>query len=114
MMIGVSECLPLGILQSNRACEYAHQTFVLMYMHTDICMWTSEHMCAYVHAVSHSCSRDACVCAAEVVFSLRLNKPPDLMAMLSLVTTWACVIFALSRRISCQRRFTICFAGCSA
>ena len=36
----------------------------------------------------------------EVVFSLRLNKPPDLMAMLSLVTTWACVIFALSRRIS--------------
>ena len=89
MMIGITESLPLGVLQSMSMHLYSEE---FMHTHTfngvftfvaPVCMHERTHVHACMPLDIHvNCT------SAEVIFSLRRDTPPDLMAMLSLVTTW--------------------------
>ena len=103
----------LGILQSKCACMHARARACVLCAHA--CL-RPNHRCPSLRIHTYtSCS--ATHVYSEVIFVLHLDKSPDLMATLSLATSWCLfgVKFAKvsSLPLQAQAFHCMCHAGCS-
>ena len=102
MLVGVAECLPLGILQVGSAQQ--------MPTEASVAQCPSDCLLSEWAIAGLTCKWPFSDCRAglQIVFSLKCGTP-DMMSQLSLVTTWAMLVCALTYqswttaiRVACQ------------
>ena len=85
MMIGIAECLPLGSLQSKHHGHTLVSHILACCRVCNACLRAHLHPpCVHLECDVHML---ACTCTCDAVVFLMRTAKPDLMAILSLITT---------------------------